>query len=175
MFALSITIYHIFQLGPDYVFVATAATTTTACLELSKMGNCVTSEDSNNFISSSKDSYCDNNRSPNSKLDNSHRNLLSPPSANAKTSAAVANLEAAPANAKASAGAAAQKFPNKIVIALYNYFANDEGDLSFRKGDRLQIMDDSDPDWWLAKHLTSNQKGYIPMNYVVSEVIEMEE
>lgn len=36
-------------------------------------------------------------------------------------------------------------------------------------------MDDSDPDWWLAKHLTSNQKGYIPMNYVVSEVIEMEE
>lgn len=137
------------------------------------MGNCVASEDSNNFISTSKDPYCDNNRSPNSKLDNSNRNLLSPPSAIAKST--VANLETAPNNAKPTAGSANQKFPNKIVIALYNYFANDEGDLSFRKGDRLQIMDDSDPDWWLAKHLTSNQKGYIPMNYVVSEVIEMEE
>jgi hypothetical protein len=134
------------------------------------MGNCVTSEESNNFLSSnSKDSYCDN-RSPNSKLENSHRNLLTPQNANCKAN----STQDASTNCK-SQQASTQKYLNKIVIALYNYFANDEGDLSFRKGDRLQIVDDSDPDWWLAKHLTSSQKGYIPMNYVVSEVIEMEE
>jgi len=62
-----------------------------------------------------------------------------------------------------------------VVIALYTYSAKDDGDLSFRKGDRLTILDDSDPDWWLAKHKSSNQKGYIPRNYVVSEAIETEE
>ena len=134
------------------------------------MGNCVASEDSSNFISNSKDSYCENNRSPNSKLENPQRNLLSPPNANNKQNA---NLDAS--NNCKSQQASTTKYSNKIVIALYNYFANDEGDLSFRKGDRLQIMDDSDPDWWLAKHLNTSQKGYIPMNYVVSEIIEMEE
>ncbi|XP_053201988.1 tyrosine-protein kinase Fyn-like [Panonychus citri] len=63
----------------------------------------------------------------------------------------------------------------QIVIALYNYNAKDEGDLSFRKGDRLIILDDGDPDWWLAKHKVTNQKGYIPRNYVVTEAIETEE
>lgn len=133
------------------------------------MGNCVASEDSSNFISNAKDSYCDN-RSPNSKLENSHRNLLSSQNANNKQNS---NHDAS--NNSKSQPVSTTKYSNKIVIALYNYFANDEGDLSFRKGDRLQIIDDSDPDWWLAKHLTSNQKGYIPMNYVVSEIIEMEE
>ena len=63
----------------------------------------------------------------------------------------------------------------QIVIALYNYSAKDDGDLSFRKGDRLIILDNGDPDWWLAKHKATNQKGYIPRNYVVSEAIETEE
>lgn len=61
------------------------------------------------------------------------------------------------------------------MIALYTYVAKDDGDLSFRKGDRLIILDDSDPDWWLAKHMSNNLKGYIPRNYVVSEAIETEE
>jgi tyrosine-protein kinase Src len=64
---------------------------------------------------------------------------------------------------------------SKIVIALYTYNAKDDGDLSFKKGERLHIIDDTDPDWWLAKHMNNNQKGYIPMNYVASEAIEMEE
>ena len=133
------------------------------------MGNCVASEESNNFLPNSKDS-CFDNRSPSSKVDNSHRNLLSPQNVNNKP-----NSNNDVANNSKTEKLSTNKYSYKIVIALYNYFANDEGDLSFRKGDRLQIIDDSDPDWWLAKHLTSNQKGYIPMNYVVSEVIEMEE
>lgn len=144
------------------------------------MGNCVTSEESNNFFSNSKESYCDQTRSQNSKLDsNLHRNSVTS-SQNVNNKSSTSNHDVNNSKAQSSSSAAASvsnssKHLNKIVIALYNYFANDEGDLSFRKGDRLQIVDDTDPDWWLAKHLTTNQKGYIPMNYVVSEVIEMEE
>ncbi|XP_076335508.1 tyrosine-protein kinase Src64B isoform X2 [Tachypleus tridentatus] len=57
----------------------------------------------------------------------------------------------------------------KIVVALYTYNASDEGDLSFKKGDRLVILDESDNDWWHAKHFTSQQMGYIPRNYVAAE------
>lgn len=63
----------------------------------------------------------------------------------------------------------------QTVIALYTYNAKDDGDLSFRKGDRLLVLDGGDPDWWLAKHMTNGQKGYIPRNYVVSEALETEE
>ncbi|RWS03068.1 tyrosine-protein kinase Src64B-like protein [Dinothrombium tinctorium] len=61
---------------------------------------------------------------------------------------------------------------HQTVIALYTYNAKDDGDLSFRKGDRLILIDNSDPDWWLAKHLITNQKGYIPRNYVVTAALE---
>lgn len=61
------------------------------------------------------------------------------------------------------------------VIALYTYQAKDEGDLSFRKGDRLLVLDDKDPDWWLAKSISTGERGYIPRNYVVSEALETEE
>ncbi|XP_067139502.1 tyrosine-protein kinase Fyn-like [Centruroides vittatus] len=57
----------------------------------------------------------------------------------------------------------------KIVVALYTYNARDDGDLSFRKGDRLIILDDSDPDWWHARLLFNQQTGYIPRNYVAPE------
>lgn len=57
--------------------------------------------------------------------------------------------------------------------ALYDYDARAEDDLSFKKGDLLFLIDDSDADWWLAKHTDSkysNQEGgYIPRNYVAKE------
>ncbi|KAG1674872.1 Tyrosine-protein kinase Src64B [Nymphon striatum] len=64
----------------------------------------------------------------------------------------------------------------KIVIALYSYTARDVGDLSFVKGDRLLVIDDSDRDWWHAKHLKSQVDGYVPSNYVAAEkTVESEE
>ena len=34
----------------------------------------------------------------------------------------------------------------------------------------------SDPDWWVARHLTSGEKGHIPRNYVAFQSsIESEE
>ncbi|PIK62269.1 hypothetical protein BSL78_00792 [Apostichopus japonicus] len=53
----------------------------------------------------------------------------------------------------------------KLCTALFDYNARTEGDLTFRKGETLHIVDDSG-DWWVAKSLTTNHEGYIPSNYV---------
>ncbi|KAL5017460.1 hypothetical protein ScPMuIL_007049 [Solemya velum] len=56
--------------------------------------------------------------------------------------------------------------------ALYDYEARAEGDLSFEKGDMLLLMDDSNDDWWYARHTDSRYfngpmvEGYVPRNYV---------
>ena len=63
----------------------------------------------------------------------------------------------------------------KIVIALYSYEGRDNGELSFEKGEKLVVIDDKEPDWWLAKALTTERTGYIPMNFVVNSEIETEE
>lgn len=63
----------------------------------------------------------------------------------------------------------------KVVIALYSYEGRDEGDLCFEKGEKLIILDDKEPDWWLAQRLQTEEKGYIPMNFVVTNIIETEE
>ncbi|KAG7508044.1 tyrosine-protein kinase FRK [Solea senegalensis] len=54
-------------------------------------------------------------------------------------------------------------------IALYDYSARTEEDLSFHAGDILQALDKSAGDWWFAKAITglsSPRQGYIPANYV---------
>lgn len=63
-----------------------------------------------------------------------------------------------------------------IYVALYDYDARTNEDLSFKKGERLQIIDSSDGDWWLAKSLVTQREGYIPSNYVAPELsIQSEE
>lgn len=54
-------------------------------------------------------------------------------------------------------------------IALYDYSARTEEDLSFNTGDSLEALDKSAGDWWYAKAVTgisASKKGYIPANYV---------
>ena len=64
----------------------------------------------------------------------------------------------------------------RIVVALYNYMGSECGDMTFQKGDQMEIVDDSDPDWWVAVHLASGSKGHIPRNYVAFQSsIESEE
>ena len=53
-----------------------------------------------------------------------------------------------------------------IFIALYDYEKRTEEDLSFRKGEKLQIINNADGDWWQARSLTTTREGYIPSNYV---------
>lgn len=54
----------------------------------------------------------------------------------------------------------------KIFVALYDYDARTDEDLSFKKGEHLEILNDTQGDWWFAKSKTSKSEGYIPSNYV---------
>lgn len=61
-------------------------------------------------------------------------------------------------------------------MALYNYTARESTDVSFVKGDRMEVLDDSEPDWWKVLHLTTLQEGLIPWNFVaVERSVESEE
>ena len=51
-------------------------------------------------------------------------------------------------------------------IGLYDYDARTAEDLSFKKSERLQIVNNTDGDWWLARSMVTGKEGYIPSNYV---------
>ncbi|KAG9336151.1 hypothetical protein JZ751_002498, partial [Albula glossodonta] len=53
-----------------------------------------------------------------------------------------------------------------LFVALYDYEARTEDDLSFRKGEKFQILNNIEGDWWEARSLTTGGTGYIPSNYV---------
>lgn len=55
-----------------------------------------------------------------------------------------------------------------IMVALYSFKAQNDTELSFDKGDRLEILDRpaSDPDWFKARN-TQAQVGLVPKNYLV--------
>uniref|UniRef100_A0A3B4A0U4 Tyrosine-protein kinase n=1 Tax=Periophthalmus magnuspinnatus TaxID=409849 RepID=A0A3B4A0U4_9GOBI len=61
-------------------------------------------------------------------------------------------------------------------VALYDYEARTSDDLSFKKGDRFQIINNTEGDWWEARSINTGQKGYIPSNYVApADSIQAEE
>ncbi|VEN55580.1 unnamed protein product [Callosobruchus maculatus] len=53
---------------------------------------------------------------------------------------------------------------------MYNYEARDSQDVSFKKGDRMEIIDDTEGDWLKVIHLITKEKGYIPGNFVAPEL-----
>ncbi|XP_061610822.1 tyrosine-protein kinase SRK2 [Phyllopteryx taeniolatus] len=62
----------------------------------------------------------------------------------------------------------ANELENRFV-ALYDYSARTEEDLSFKAGDILEALDKDTGDWWFAKALSgdsTSKQGYIPANYV---------
>ncbi|KAM4610698.1 tyrosine-protein kinase HCK [Polymixia lowei] len=61
-----------------------------------------------------------------------------------------------------------------IAIALYDYEAMHEGDLGFKKGDKLKILLESG-EWWRAMLISTGQEGFIPSNYVAKDTLETEE
>merc|ERR1739844_650769 len=55
-----------------------------------------------------------------------------------------------------------------IMVALYTFKAQNDTELSFGKGERLEVIDrpPSDPDWYKARN-TSGQIGLVPKNYLI--------
>ncbi|XP_072107719.1 tyrosine-protein kinase FRK [Mobula birostris] len=58
-----------------------------------------------------------------------------------------------------------------IYVALYDYSARTSEDLSFEAGERLEVIDQSLDNWWLARSLKRGRgrQGYIPSNYVAPD------
>ncbi|KAK1879904.1 Tyrosine-protein kinase Fyn [Dissostichus eleginoides] len=52
------------------------------------------------------------------------------------------------------------------VTTLYDYDARTEDDLTFQKGEKFQIINNTEGDWWEARSLDTGHSGYIPSNYV---------
>ncbi|XP_068273872.1 tyrosine-protein kinase Fgr isoform X2 [Nyctibius grandis] len=53
-----------------------------------------------------------------------------------------------------------------LFVALYDYEARTEDDLSFHKGEKFHIINNTEGDWWEARSLSSGATGYLPSNYV---------
>ena len=53
-----------------------------------------------------------------------------------------------------------------VFIGLYDYEARTDEDLSFSKGELLEVLNNTDGDWWQAKSTVTGKTGYIPSNYV---------
>ncbi|KAK6056838.1 SH3 domain protein [Cooperia oncophora] len=47
-------------------------------------------------------------------------------------------------------------------VALFEYEARTDDDLSFKKDEVLEILNDTQGDWWFARHKTTGKTGYIP-------------
>ncbi|KAG7323137.1 hypothetical protein KOW79_012839 [Hemibagrus wyckioides] len=59
-------------------------------------------------------------------------------------------------------------------IALFDYEALHDGDLGFKKGDKLKILEESG-EWWKAMSISTGQEGYIPSNYVAKDTLQTED
>lgn len=51
-------------------------------------------------------------------------------------------------------------------VALHDYAARVEDDLSMTKGQEFEIFDRSQGYWWYAKCLATGNLGYVPFNYL---------
>ncbi|CAB3361514.1 Hypothetical predicted protein [Cloeon dipterum] len=57
----------------------------------------------------------------------------------------------------------------KVVVGVFDYKAREDGDLTFKKGDKMAILNDTNQDWWKVRHLATRKEGLIPSNYVAEE------
>lgn len=74
------------------------------------------------------------------------------------------------------AAAPAPVVDENLFVALYDYAARAADDLSFKKGEHLRVLNQSDGDWWQAEHVVTMKKGFIPSNYVAKvQSIQAEE
>ena len=56
--------------------------------------------------------------------------------------------------------------PKLIYVSLYAFHGRNEGDLSFVKGEKIEILNNVDGDWWYGKSCSTKLTGYVPSNYI---------
>jgi len=50
------------------------------------------------------------------------------------------------------------------VIALYDYDATEDNELTFKEGDKILLYEKHESGWWTGEH--NGKPGLFPMNYV---------
>lgn len=53
-----------------------------------------------------------------------------------------------------------------IATALYAYSPTDAGDLALQQGDRIQVSEHMNNDWWRGRNERTNMEGIFPRSYV---------
>jgi hypothetical protein len=54
---------------------------------------------------------------------------------------------------------------SETVVALYNYTADEEGELTFKEGEMIQVLSKDPSGWWRGR-TTAGEEGDFPSNYV---------
>lgn len=73
-------------------------------------------------------------------------------------------FDTAAAFASAPPPPAPPRSDRKVVVALFDCAAEDDGELAFAAGDLIDVLDDTDDGWW--KGALNGQTGIFPSNYV---------
>ena len=55
---------------------------------------------------------------------------------------------------------------NPKAIAIYDYDANNQEELTIKEDDKLIVLDDSDPDWTLVQLENDHAQGLVPRTYI---------
>ena len=86
-----------------------------------------------------------------------------PGSARAQVAPHACPPPARPTSLRAAPSEAAPRVP--VAVALYDCAADADGDLAFEAGDLIDVLDDSDADWWRGR-VAGGAPGTFPANYV---------
>lgn len=54
----------------------------------------------------------------------------------------------------------------EIVEALYDFNPESPEEVRLRKGDKIRVIEKTDPNWWTGVNLSTNEQGVFPHNYI---------
>jgi len=54
----------------------------------------------------------------------------------------------------------------KLYQAAYDFQAEDETELTMRKGDVVRVTNTSDANWWMAENEQTDKAGIVPCQYL---------
>lgn len=54
----------------------------------------------------------------------------------------------------------------ETMVAAYEFRPEEDGELYFKRGDRILVLDKEDSNWWKGKNLESGDEGLFPSTYV---------
>ena len=54
----------------------------------------------------------------------------------------------------------------EVYVAAYEFRPEEEGELYFKRGDLIEVIDKEDSNWWKGKNVSSGNLGLFPATYV---------